>query len=77
MSPTDTLPDPGRTIEAGRLLGFVHVVAKVYRIRKRWRSKYRTLCGLDISHGDLLISPQRPEDITCLRCKELINDKKM
>lgn len=64
MSKLDTMSDPRRTIDACRLNDVVHVTTLVSR-------QLRTYCGLDVTQDELLILRQRPEDITCPKCKEL------
>lgn len=64
MSKLYTLRDPRRTIDACRLNDVIHVTTLVSR-------QLRTCCGLDVDRDDLLILRQRPEDITCPKCKEL------
>lgn len=63
----DTWCDPLRTIDACRLDGVVHITTLV-------DEQLRTLCGLDIDQGELLILRQRPQDITCQNCKDLLTN---
>jgi hypothetical protein len=59
-----TLCDPSRTIDAGRINGVNHIVVMK-------DNHFQTLCGLDIIFDDLLILRQKPDEITCVKCKGL------
>ncbi len=56
-----TLCDPLRTIDAGRINGVNHIMKD---------KCLQTLCGLDIKFGDLLVFRQKPDEITCAKCKQ-------
>ena len=77
MDNIDTFSDPRRTITAGRLYGKVHVTRKVKVPDREGISAYhpwgfQTACGQPIATRDLMLLLQRPEDITCLRCRMIM-----
>ncbi len=70
MAEVDTMTDPRRTIEAGQLDGYVHMVFAT-------GSKFQTGCGFKIPWKNITILLQRPEDITCPKCKEIRHGQKV
>lgn len=65
MNKQETLFDPKRTIDAGRLNDTVHIIILV-------NHKIKTVCGFDIDRSNILILRQREEDISCEDCKKLL-----